>query len=196
MWRETLMTCADLAQPRWVPNDWEDVSPKFLWYASRGFEVEPPVAGWYARHQTASALAADDWDRFADPRETTYTKYVMLQRSREAFADGILRMMGERQYDALLPAAWMATLERLLPVMRYPAHAMQMLAAYAGQMAPGGRIVIACAMQAADEVRRIQRTVERTVQLRHTHPRFGEHARRLWERGPAWQPLREALDSA
>jgi len=191
-----LKTYSHLVPARRAPTEYEIATSGLLWYPGRGFEVDVPLADWYRRHQAGGRLGSDDWDRFVDPRETTYTKYVTAQRAREAFVDGLLRTIEERRYDASLTADWVATLERLLPVLRYPAHAMQMLAAYVGQMAPGGRIVVASALQAADEVRRVQRIAERTVQLRATHEGFGLCARDLWEREPAWQPMREALERA
>jgi len=191
-----LKTYSHLANAQRVPTEYEVATSKLLWYVGRGFEVDVPLAEWYARYQTGSALAIGDWDHFVDPRETTYASYVRLQREREAFADGVLRTIEQRHSDESLSPEWVRTLERVLPVVRYPCHAMQMLSAYLGQVAPGGRIVIACALQAADEVRRIQRVVERSVLLRRTHPGFGLNARALWEAEPAWQPLREAVERA
>jgi toluene monooxygenase system protein E len=161
-----------------------------------GFAIDVPLSDWYARHQRGGRLACEDWDRFADPRETTYAKYVGFARAQESFAEGVLRAIERGRYDVLLPAEWVGALERLLPVARFPAHALQMLAAYIGQMAPGARIVVACAMQAADDLRRVHRLTERTVQLRRTFGGFGENARAGWEKDPAWQPMREVCERA
>ena len=191
-----LKTYSHLASARRVQSEYELVTSKLLWYLGRGFEVDVPLSAWYARHQKGSALTVPDWDRFADPAELTYSKYVSLRRIREAAFDGLLRTIEHRGMDGELPAGWLATLARVLPVMRYPVHAMQMIAAYVGQMAPGGRIVVACALQAADELRRIHRVVERTAQVRRTYPGFGMDARYTWERDAAWQPLREVLEHA
>ena len=49
-----------------------------------------------------------------------------------------------------------------------------MLAAYVGQMAPSGRITIACALQAADEMRRVHRLAYRMALLRRLRPDFGD----------------------
>src|SRR5260370_6591324 len=191
-----LKTYSHLASAQRVPTEYEVVTSKLLWYVGRGFEVDVPLAEWYARHQTGSALAIDDWDRFVDPRETTYASYVRLQRDSEAFADGVLRTIEQRRHDESLPPEWVRTLERVLPVMRYPSHAMQMLSAYVGQVAPGGRIVIASPLQAADQLRPIHRVVERSVLLRRTHSGFGLTAPPLWQTNPPWQPLREAVEPA
>jgi len=69
-----------------------------------------------------------------------------------------------------------------------------MAAAYVGHMAPGGRVVVAALMQAGDEIRRIQHVAYRIGQLRRTHPAFGDDDRGIWERDPAFQPLREVLE--
>ena len=81
-------------------------------------------------------------------------------------------------------------------MLRFPCHALSMLAAYVGQMAASGRVVVCAAMQAADEVRRVQRFAYRMVALRKTRPGFGEGAREAWERDPRWQPLRELVERA
>jgi toluene monooxygenase system protein E len=185
-----------LSAARQVPSEYELVTSKLLWYPGRGFEVDVPLADWYARHQSGSALTVPDWDRFVDPLELTYSKYVAIRRARETVFDGLLRMIDHHAIDRELPAEWPSALARVLPVMRFPVHAMQMIAAYIGQMAPGGRIVVACALQAADELRRIHRVVERTAQLRRTYAGFGTDARQLWEHEAAWQPLRETVEHA
>ena len=46
-----------------------------------------------------STLVCDDWDRFADPRETTYAKYVDLQQAKETHVDGLLRSIEDSDYD-------------------------------------------------------------------------------------------------
>jgi hypothetical protein len=61
-------------------------------------------------------------------------------------------------------------------------------------MAPGGRIVVACLLQAADEVRRVQRIAERLRLLQRTHPRVAGDSRTIWERDPVWQPMRELVE--
>ena len=190
-------TFSHLSRARRLPTDYELLTTDLLWYPRfGGFEVDVPLADWYARHQRGGGLRCDDWDRFADPRETTYSKYVAIERARESYADGVMRAVESRGYDASLPREWVTALERVLPVVRFPSHAMQMLAAYVGQMAPSGRIVVACAFQAADHLRRVHRLTERSVQLRRTHPGFGEAARASWEQERAWQPLREACERA
>ena len=42
-------------------------------------------------------------------------------------------------YDRELQPRWFQTLGTLVAPFRYPGHALMMIAAYAAQMAPGGR---------------------------------------------------------
>jgi len=167
------------------PNDYDIASSRLLYYPGRGFEVTTPLSAWYRDYQQGSPFRADDWDAFRDPRETTYASYVELQRAKEAFVDGILASGRGR---AVSPA-WRDILARVLPALRFPIHGLHMIAAYIGSMAPSGRITIACAFQAADEIRRIQRFAYRTRELELTDT--GRHA---WEHAGAWQPLRELVE--
>jgi toluene monooxygenase system protein E len=183
-----------LAAARRMPTDYEIVSSRLHYYVGRGFEVDLPLGEWYRRYQAESPLGCDDWDRFRDPRETTYARYVELGQANEAHVDGILRSIEESDYDRKLPPSWVDVLERLLPPLRHCFHGLQMAAAYVGQMAPGGRITIAAAFQAADEMRRVHRLAYRMADLRRTRPTFGDESRRLWQSDPAWQPARQLVE--
>jgi toluene monooxygenase system protein E len=121
---------------------------------------------------------------------------VALQRDQEAAVDGVLETIERTDYDAGLSEAWLDALELVLPVLRFPCHALAMLAAYVGQMSASGRVVVCAAFQAADEVRRVQRFAYRTVQLRKRRAGFGAGSRATWERDPRWQPLREVVERA
>ncbi len=192
-----LKTYSHLAVRRRVPSEYDIATSGLLHHVPRGgFEVKASMDGWYARHQRGSKLAGVDWEEFADPRRTTYTSYVALQRDAEAYADGIAQTIDDTDYDATLDTGWVAVLERVLPVSRFAMHGFQMLAAYVGQMAPASRIVIAAAFQAADEVRRIHRVANRMGQLRRVRPSFGDSSRETWEGDPSWQPMREAVERA
>jgi toluene monooxygenase system protein E len=177
------------------PNDYDIATTKLLYYPGRGgLEVKTPAGAWMLARQAACPLKIDDWDRFRDPRETTYARYVAMQHEREIFVDGLLRSVDDTGYDARLSARWLATLARVIGPLRYPVHGLQMAAAYVGQGAPGGRIVVACAMQAGDEMRRIQRLAYRMRQLQVTYPDFGRDAKAIWQDDPQWQPLRRAIE--
>jgi toluene monooxygenase system protein E len=177
-----------------VPSDYDIVSNELSYYPRRGFEVATPGADWYRRHQQGWWLRLGGCERFRDPRATTYTRYTELQKAQEVFVDGLLRAMEETPYDRQLRGAWLTQLEGWLPVLRYPCHALQMLGAYVGQMAPASTVVIACCFQTGDEMRRIQRLAYRMRQLQDTREGFGKKSKHAWEHGAAWQPLRALIE--
>jgi toluene monooxygenase system protein E len=189
-----LKTYSHLERERRVPNEYELVTSRLLYYLGRGFEVSTPLEAWYERYQGASLLGGCDWERFSDPRETTYAKYTALALRGETYLDGVLEAIETTGYDRSLKAGWRATLDRVIGPLRYPLHGFQMIAAYVGQMAPGGRITVAALFQAADEMRRIQRLAYRMTQLQSVAPAFGAESKNVWLRDPAWQPLRQAVE--
>jgi hypothetical protein len=83
-------------------------------------------------------------------------------------------------------------LSRVVAPLRYPGHGLQMVAFYIGQMAPSGWIVITAALQAADEMRRVQRIAYRVRQLQQLHHGFATDSRARWQNDTMWQPLRIA----
>jgi toluene monooxygenase system protein E len=180
------------AQKR-VPSAYDIGSSRLLYYPERGFEVTTPVTDWYRRHQAESPLQPAALARFRDPRETTYAKYVALADEKETFVDGLLRAADESDYDATLGAAWLASLERWLPVLLYPCHGLQMASAYVGQLAPTSELVIAFAFQTGDEMRRIQRLAYRVQQLATQSAGF-RNGKAQWEQAAAWQPLRRVIE--
>ena len=176
------------------PTDYEIATSRLLYYVGHGFEVTLPMGAWYGKHQAESPLRCADWEAFADPRETTYRKYVEMQKKKELFVDGLFQSMEDTGYDRSLSASWLSTLSRLVGPLRYAVHGLQMAACYVGQMAPSGRIVVAALFQAADEMRRVQRLAYRTRALQATSPEFGADARERWMSDPLWQPLREVVE--
>jgi toluene monooxygenase system protein E len=188
-----------LLQQRRMPTEYEIVTSKLLCYTGEGFtgkrfELDVPLLDWYRRFQQDSPLTCTSWESFRDPRETTYTKYTEIQRDKEIFVDGILGEIELSGYDAQLSARWLHVLSRVLAPLRYPGHGFQMVAAYFGQMAPSGRIVIAAALQAADEMRRVQRIAYRVRQLQDRYPGFASDSKARWQTDPLWQPLRRAVE--
>lgn len=188
-----------LMPQRRMPSEYEIVTSKLLLntgegFTGRRFELDVPLQQWYEQYQQGSPLTCSNWEKFYDPRETTYTKYTELQMEKEIFVDGILEEIEATGYDGELSPQWRETLEVLVAPFRYPGHALMMIAAYVGQMAPGGRIAIAAALQAADEERRVERLAYRIRQVQLTSPGFASESKSLWERDPRWQPLREYVE--
>jgi toluene monooxygenase system protein E len=188
-----------LLQQKRMPTEYEIVTSKLLCYTGEGFtgkrfELDVPLKDWYRRYQEESPLVCSSWEKFRDPRETTYTKYTDLQRRKEIFVDGILNEIELTGYDAYLRPAWLHIFPRVVAPFRYPGHGFQMIASYIGQMAPSGRITIAAALQSADEMRRIQRIAYRIRQLQQIYPAFADDSRSLWQADSMWQPLREVVE--
>ena len=176
------------------PTDYDIATSRLHYWTARGFEVKVPVSEWYERYQRGSELRCRDSEEWGDPRQTTYTTYTTMQRTREAFVNGLLDSISD-DYDRGLSPQWVALLNRVLAPLRYPGHGLQMVAAYVGSMAPTARITIAATFQAADEMRRVQRLAYRMRQLQVTHPEFGRTAQQTWQDDPIWQPLREVIET-
>jgi toluene monooxygenase system protein E len=176
-----------------VPSSYDIATSRLLYYPQHGFAVDTPVSAWYARYQAGSAFQGPDLEAFRDPRETTYSSYTALQDRAQVFLDALYRSAGPG-YCRSLDSGWVEALERVLPVLLYPCHALQMLSAYVGHMAPAGRVVIACLFQTADEMRRIQAFAYRTRLFTQDIPGFGHRAKNAWQTAPEWQPLRRTLE--
>jgi toluene monooxygenase system protein E len=193
-------TYTRLASGRRIPTEYELMSTDLHYNYPHRFELPPgnPVVDWYYRNREGSALQARDWDRFADPRRTTYRIYTQLQDGREDVVDGLLREVDDTAYDAQLDDEWVRFLDRWYSPLRFPVHGLQMLAAYVAQMAPSSRITNCASFQTGDEMRRVQRIAYRTVQL--AGPLFDDEAaarqRAAWEEAAAFQPLRELIERA
>lgn len=188
-----------LLPQRRMPTEYEIVTSKLLLntgegYTGKRFELNVPLEDWYQQYQQSSRLSCSTWEKFSDPRRTTYTKYTGIQMEKEIFVDGILEEIEATGYDRKLSPQWLQIFERVGAPFRYPCHAFMMVAAYFAQMAPSGRIVVAAAFQAADEARRVERLAYRIRQIQFGLPDFASDSKSLWERDPHWQPLREVVE--
>ena len=188
-----------LLPQRRMPSEYEIVTSKLLVNTGEGFtgkrfELDVPLRQWYEQYQQGSPLACSSWEKFRDPRETTYTTYTELQMEKEIFVDTILDEIEAGGYDRELVPQWVQTLAELVAPFRYPGHAFMMIAAYIAQMAPGGRIVVAGTFQAGDEARRVERLAYRVRQLQQAFPGFAADSKSLWEQDPHWQPLRRYVE--
>lgn len=178
-----------------LPSEYEIASSRLLYYPEKGFAVRTETGAFMTLHQSTSCLKARDWDRFHDPRATTYTRYTRAQREKELFVDGLYRSMEHGDHDKKLDPRWLWILERSVPVLLYPGHALQMISAYIGQMIPSGRVLMASLFQAADEMRRIQRLAYRVRMLEKSHPDFGAQGKTYWLTEPNLQPLRKLIET-
>lgn len=179
---------------RKVPSSYEIATSKLLYYPEKGFGYSVTLKDWYARYQTQSKFNSKNMDLFVDPRATTYTKYVELQKNKEIFVDQIFEQIEQSNYDQTLSEDWIQNLDLVLPQLRFLYHGLQMVSAYVGQMAPSSRVTIAAALQASDEMRRIQRIAYRMRQLQNTFPLFGVYSKKVWEEDRHWQPLRRLME--
>ena len=177
------------------PSAYDIASSKLHYYPTLGFGVTTPVGAWYERHQFNSAFKAADLEAFGDPRRTTYASYTQLQEHAEAYLDGVLAAADEAG-DRALDAVWTDVLARIFAPLRYPCHALSMLAAYLGSMAPESKVTIAAGFQMADEIRRVNALARRLHQLRRAHPGLGDDARVVWEQDSAWQGVRRFVERA
>jgi toluene monooxygenase system protein E len=178
-----------------LPSEYEIATSRLLYYPERGYAVRTAVAAFQNLHQGTSSLRCGDWDTFQDPRATTYTRYTRIQREKELFVDGLLRSIEHGDHDKKLDPRWLWTLERSLPVLLYPGHALQMISAYVGQMIPSGRVLMVSLFQAADEMRRVQRLAYRVRMLEKAHPGFGREGKAYWLSEPDLQPLRRLIET-
>jgi toluene monooxygenase system protein E len=189
-----LKTYSHLARQRRVPTEYEVVSTGLLYHPKRGFEVDVPVRSWYERYQRDGALVVADWERFQDPRGTTYPLYTTLQARQEAHLEQVLRSWETGEHDPGQIASGAETFLRAVAPLRFALHGCQMIAAYIGQMAPTGRIAMAALFQAGDEMRRVHRIAYHMAWVRRSDPRVGDDGRAAWQNGAAWQPLRRAVE--
>jgi len=170
------------------PTDYEVTSTALLYYPARGLEVETETSRHYDRYQRGGDLSAENWDSFQDPAGFTYAAYVAERRDQEAFLDRLLERPTaplSRELEPLLG---------LLSALRFPLHGLQMVAAYVGSLAPGGRIAIAAAFQAADEMRRIQRVCQWLSRSGRAAGELDALGRELWQHDAALQPLRQIVE--
>jgi toluene monooxygenase system protein E len=184
-------TYSHLAGRNRVPTIYELSSSALLYYPRHGFSVRTPCDAWYERYQASSPFGPADWEAFSDPAATTYTDYVSRQRDREVALDDAL---ASPVLDRPPSQQWLDQLESVFAPLRYPGHGLMMAAAYVGSMAPGGKIVIAAAFQAADEMRRVHRFAQQLGHYRQSHPGLGDSSRQRWENEDAWRDLRRLIE--
>jgi toluene monooxygenase system protein E len=107
-----------LLPQRRMPSEYEIVTSKLLLNTGEGFtgkrfELDVPLRRWYEQYQQGSPLACSSWEKFRDPRETTYTKYTEVQMEKEIFVDCILEEIEANGYDSEISPRWLQTLSTL-----------------------------------------------------------------------------------
>jgi toluene monooxygenase system protein E len=186
--RPARRTYLPLEELRRKPTDYDVTTTGLLYYPARGFEVDTPVWRHYVEHQRGGMLSSSHWETFEDPAHFTYSAYVAERRDQEAFLDRLLERPSlpvSRELEPLLG---------LLSALRFPLHGLQMVAAYVGALAPSGRITVALAFQAADELRRIQRLCQWLARSGKPVAQLDVLGREIWQQDPAFQPLRRVVE--
>ena len=197
--RRVQKTYWHLEGQRRMPSDYELVSTRLLHHPEKGFSVDVPAAAWRARFGPGQTLRATDWEAFSDPRETTYASYVAAQSRKATLTSGLFHRLEAGGYDERLPEEAAAILETFVFPLRYPLHAMQMVSAYVGHLAPSSKVAIAAAFR-----RRTRRAAcsgsptgwRSAGKVSRGPAALDEAARRAWQDAPSWQPLRRALGSS
>ena len=196
-----LKTWSHLADRQRRPSEYEVVSVG-LHYSTDNpdcpFELSPGLKmnEWYRRYRNASPLTHASWNDFRDPDQVVYRTYNLMQDGQETYVDGLLDSFSDLDHDLSLPDEWLELLASHYTPRRYAVHCLQMLAAYAGQMAPASTITNCFYFQAADEMRRVQRIAYRTAELAENRPGrgFGQGERHQWETARAWEGFRELFE--
>ncbi len=184
------------------PSAYEATAAKFAYHFRREpapFEMDPTAAInlWYLKNREGSPFNVDDWEGFRDPARLTYSDYVTLQHDRETYVDGLVDHHESAATVEAFDQEWVDALTATLVPLRFPVHVLQMLGLYVGQMSPSAFIINCANFQAADEMRRVQRIAYLTKWLANAHGDSiaeTDTARSAWERDPAWQPMRKALE--
>jgi len=199
--KRRLKTWSSLGELGRIPSEYEIVTHNLNYTTRPGrtaaLESNPttPANMWFLAYRDKSPLRADDWRGFRDPDQMTYRKYVTMQDEQETVVEGVLDEYGPARHDAALPGPWVECLATLFTPTRFPVHALQMCAAYLGQMAPASYISNCAVFGAGDLLRRVSLVAYRTRELANaTGSRIGSSERTTWERHEAWQPARAALE--
>jgi toluene monooxygenase system protein E len=202
-----LRTFSAFGNVRRMPSEYEIVTHAQNWN-ERGrvpgrtsvFEQNPSSPGnlWFLTYREQSPFQVDDWNGFRDPDQIHYRAYVNLQATEQTKLDGVLQQYGDAGSDAKLSAEQVELLAKVLAPQRYLVHGMQQIEAYIGFIAPTSYVTSAAGYANADLLRRVTTIAYRTRALQIAHPGsgIGTNERALWEKDPAWQPAREAIERA
>lgn len=191
--RKVRKTYWHLGETQRIPTRYDVVTSKLLYYPERGFAVQSAVTDWYTRYVRQSPVPFACYSAFFDPQKVTYRDYVRERREREIALQGAFEASASLQEDACLSKASRDATARVLSVLPFIFHGFQMQAAYCGQLAPEGKLVVAFAFKSADGLRRIQ-SVSRRLHVLAPDVDWVALGRAAWQEDTAWQPLREVVE--
>lgn len=192
-----------LWKERRVPNEYELVTHRLNYHFRRQpapFEMSPdwPLQQWYLQYREGSPFNVDDWEKYRDPYAFTYRRYIEARHERELYLDSLIDDFEARDHYRKLSPAWLDFLRDLYFPSRFAGHTLQMSSMYIAQMSPSAYVANPFHFQAADEMRRIQRTayLAKAISLDTAREDLADStiARQRWEEDPAWQPLRELVE--
>jgi len=192
-----------LWEERRVPTEYELVTHKLNYHFRRQpapFEMSPdwPIQQWYLQYREGSPFNVDDWERYRDPYAFTYRRYVEARHERELYLDSLIDDFEARDHYRSLSPAWLDFLRDYYFPSRFAGHCLQMSGMYVAQMSPSAYVANPFHFQAADEMRRIQRTAYLAKAIANDTGREdladSAIARARWEDDPRWQPLRELME--
>jgi len=178
-------TWSNFGDVRRMPSEYEIVTHGTNWTLRKGrvsaLEVNPtsPANLWFLTFRDRSPLHVGDWNRFRDPDEVTYRRYVTMQDEQETIVANLLEEYANAGHDMTHSPAWRACLAKLFAPTRYSAHAMQMAYSYLAHMAPSSYISNCAAFAAADMLRRVSLIAyrSRTELAQYEVPEMGRDLR-------------------
>lgn len=197
--RPTEYQAVSYALTYWAPDP---NSPTYR-YLGVPFELGPDhhIQKWYIHFRDRSPLVkalaeAGALHDYEDPHQLVYWKYNTMMDEEERVVDGLLEQIVTTKHDTALPEETLAFYRDNYDPLRFVWHAMQMHAAYLGQMSPSSSVLNIFTFMAMDYLRRAQRVAQRVKMLDIVYPGFGfgERGRVRWEEGPEFQPLRQAVE--
>lgn len=191
-----LKTYSYFAEQNRFPSEYDITTSRSLYYPEMGLSIKNEIQAWYAKNQSQSIFQCADWNEFSDPAQYTYFKYISEKIEKTYLLQGLFQMSRTTRYYGELSADWIKKLQMLYAPQIYPAHAMQMMASYIGQLAPSARIVVASSFQAANEVSRIQTICENMDIVLGSYKALGNDSKNLWQTDAQYQPLRRLMEEA
>lgn len=184
-------TYSYFAPQKRIPTDYEVVSTRLLFTPGPAYAILAPMQQWNEQYGPQVFFKMTDWESFKDPAATTYKTYIAKQHDQVVFLEGLL---ASQEFKAPPDPAFERLVSSTFSALRFPLHAMQMIAAYLGKMAPCSALTILCAMQAANEMKRVEYIARRLNADPQHNDALDTLGRAQWESGPKWQNLRMNIE--